>query len=258
MRPALRGVQAFGRWARQSVLFWGLNAAFLPAVALVLATSGGETRRSRSTAMIRWWGWTTLRIFGVRLDVDASTAAELARRRPRIVTFNHSSTLDICLMTALWPTAGTAVVKRELLRVPLIGQTVAMLDFVPLDRRNPELAQASLRRAAQRVSAEQLSVLIAPEGTRAPDGKLLPFKLGAFHLAAQSGAPIVPLVLHGVGAVWPRSQWYARPGTVTARLLAEHTVRDVSTVHESAETLHAAYQAALDAGPRALSHAPTQ
>jgi 1-acyl-sn-glycerol-3-phosphate acyltransferase len=236
---------AIARWSIQSVLYWSYNALFLPTVLLVLSTSRGEVRRERATALVRWWGRTTLRIFGVTLDIDAVTAAELARRRPRVMTFNHSSTLDICLMTALWPVAGTAVIKRELLHLPLMGQAIAMLDFVPLDRANPEVAQSSLQAAARRIAQEDLTVLIAPEGTRSLTGELLPFKLGAFHLAAQSGAPIVPLVLHGVPAIWPRSQWYARPGVVRARLLPEVQAIDSTAIHQHAEQLHAAYLAAL-------------
>ncbi|MBI5609198.1 MAG: 1-acyl-sn-glycerol-3-phosphate acyltransferase [Deltaproteobacteria bacterium] len=240
---------AVSRWLVQSAAFWSFNAAFLPLLLVVLATARGEVRRTRATALVRWWGRTTLRIFRVRLAVDAATMAELQRRRRRVLTFNHSSTLDICLMTALWPAACAAVVKREMLHLPLMGQAIAMLDFVPLDRRNPALAQASLQAAAERMRREDLTVMISPEGTRSPTGALQPFKLGAFHLAAQADAPILPLVLHGVPAVWPRSQWYARPGTVTAQLLPERpavdAAADAQVVHAQAEELHHAYLAAL-------------
>jgi len=241
---------AMGRWAVQSLGFWSFNAVFLPTLLVALLSSRGERRRTRATALVRWWGRSTLRIFGIRLVVSAETAAELQRRRRRVLTFNHSSTLDICLMTALWPEAGAAVVKREMLHLPLMGQAIAMLDFVPLDRRNPAVAQASLQAAAERMRREDLTVMIAPEGTRSPSGALQPFKLGAFHLAAQADAPIVPLVLHGVPAVWPRSQWYARPGTVTAQLLPERSAGDPQVVHEQAKELHRDYLAALTGSAR--------
>lgn len=248
---AIDWLLAVARWCRQSVAYWSFNAVFLPVVVVALLSARGERRRARGTRLVNWWGRTTLRIFGVTLVVEPSAAAELSRRRRRVLTFNHSSTLDICLMTALWPPGGVAVVKRELLHLPLMGQAIALLDFLPLDRGNPQVAQASLQAAALRMRQEALTVMIAPEGTRSPSGALQPFKLGAFHLADQAEAPIVPLVLHGVPRIWPRSQWYARPGVVTAAVLPElpcDTGSDrEARVHERAVALHAAYLTQLAA-----------
>ncbi len=242
---------ALVRWCRQSVAYWSFNLLFLPTVLLALATARGERRKARATRLVNWWGRTTLRIFSVTLVVEPAAAAELAQRRRRVLTFNHSSTLDICLMTALWPPGGVAVVKRELLHLPLMGQAIAMLDFLPLDRGNAQVAQASLQAAAARMRQEDLTVMIAPEGTRSPTGGLQPFKLGAFHLADGAEAPIVPLVLHGVPQIWPRSQWYARPGVVTAAILPERpyspTGNGDAQVRERATDLHQAYLVQLAA-----------
>lgn len=238
------------RWLYQSVAYWGFNFVFLPTVVVALLATSGRRRQDRATRLVRWWGRTTLAIFGVRLLVPPEIAAQLAERQRRVLTFNHSSTLDICLMTALWPAGGVAVVKRELLHLPLMGQAIALLDFIPLHRGNAQVAQASLQAAAERMRRDDLTVMIAPEGTRSRDGSLQPFKLGAFHLAAQADAPIVPLVLHGVPQVWPRSQWYARPGVVRAELLApwpSGAEADSVALHGRAEQLRSAYLAALQA-----------
>ena len=248
---AIDWLLAVVRWARQSVLYWAFNALFLPTVLVALLTTKGPRRHHRATWLVNWWGRTTLRIFSVRLVIEPAAALELGRRRRRVLTFNHSSTLDICLMTALWPPGGVAVVKRELLHLPLMGQAIALLDFLPLDRGNAQVAQASLHAAAERMRQDDLTVMIAPEGTRSPDGSLQAFKLGAFHLAAGADAPIVPLVLHGVPQIWPRAQWYARPGVVTARILPDRDSGaldpDSAAMHLRATQLRQDYLAALHA-----------
>ena len=66
---------------------------------------------------------------------------------------------------------------------------------------------------------DKLTVVIAPEGTRTAVGVLGPFKAGVFHLALESKAPIVPLVIHGAEQLQPRGQYFAHPGTVVARIL---------------------------------------
>ena len=67
--------------------------------------------------------------------------------------------------------------------------------------------------------SEQLVVALAPEGTRSRDGRLGPFKKGAFHLAMQAGVPIVPVVIHNAGDVAPKGEFVLRPATVEVDVL---------------------------------------
>ena len=120
--------------------------------------------------------------------------------------FNHASTLDIFIVQATLPDHGVPVAKREFIRVPLIGWTVYLLDFVLLDRKDRRRAAASLSRAAARITRERLSVVIAPEGTRSHTGELGPFKLGPMHLAVASHAPLVPMIIHGSARAMPHGQ----------------------------------------------------
>jgi 1-acyl-sn-glycerol-3-phosphate acyltransferase len=187
---------------------------------------------------------------GVHLVLEPPVVAELSRRRRRVLTFNHNSTMDIMVMTALWPNGTVAVVKREMLWVPLMGTAMYFLDFLPLDRGNHDRATASLHAAAARVREADLTLMIAPEGTRSRTGELQPFKLGAFHLAAEADAPIVPLAVHGTRELWPRWQLQCNPGTVTVRLLPEQPSghgqpQTPEAVRERAQRLHTCYEATL-------------
>jgi 1-acyl-sn-glycerol-3-phosphate acyltransferase len=60
-----------------------------------------------------------------------------------------------------------------------------------------------------------LHMIIYPEGTRTSDGKLLPFKKGPFHLAMESGVPVLPLTILGTYEAWPKHRFALKQGVVT-------------------------------------------
>lgn len=176
-----------------------------------------------------------LRVVGVRLVV--TNGAALAGRRTRVLTFNHTSQLDLAVVASLMPPGGTPLGKKEVFRIPFLGQAWWGLRLPTVDRGNPVRAQRSLARLAERARAERATVVIAPEGTRSRTGELGPFKMGAFHLAAALGAPIVPLVLRGAAQCQPMGRVIIDPGTVVVEVLEElpaelvgagdpHAVRD--------------------------------
>jgi 1-acyl-sn-glycerol-3-phosphate acyltransferase len=91
--------------------------------------------------------------------------------------------------------------------------------YIPLDRSGGRKALKSMALAAGRIAAGA-SVVIFPEGTRTPDGLLLPFKRGAFLLAAKAGVPIVPFTINGSREVNPPDRILLRPGTIRVSFAA--------------------------------------
>jgi len=217
--------------------------------ALMLATtllSFGTLSHSVGRPLLRLWGRGMLLILGVRLIVRGRE--HVRGRSARVIPFNHASTLDIFIVQALLPDGGVPVAKREFIRVPIVGWVVYLLDFVLLDRKNRARAAASLQRAASRITREQLSVIIAPEGTRSPTGALGQFKLGPMHLAVASHAPIVPMVIVGSARRIPHGRWSSQPGPVIVEFLSP-----VTTDHYTLENLHENTQALRDRFVTALA-----
>lgn len=172
--------------------------------------------RPRMRATIRRWGRTLLWMLGVRLELSGE---EHSLGGGRILMTNHVSVLDLLVYASIWPPAGTVVHKKEFERIPVIGRTMRILGFIPIDRSDAAAGRLSLEEAARRVREEGATLLIAPEGTRSRDGRLQSFKKGPFHLAIATGAPIVIGVMEGVEKVLPGGTWIARPGTVRVRFL---------------------------------------
>lgn len=88
-----------------------------------------------------------------------------------------------------------------------------MGDLVAVDRRNREAAVNSMREA-EAVMSRGLNMTVFPEGTRSPDGRLLPFKKGPFYLAIDSGIPIVPVTILGSESLMPKGSLVIHSGTV--------------------------------------------
>jgi putative phosphoserine phosphatase/1-acylglycerol-3-phosphate O-acyltransferase len=127
---------------------------------------------------------------------------------------NHQSALiDLLVTTTVLGGGFTAVAKKEAASVPVIGQLLTLADFAFLDRADATQARAALDGAADRL-ARGTSIVISPEGTRSMTPSVGRFKKGGFHLAMQSGVPIVPVVIRNAGELMWRNARTARSGTV--------------------------------------------
>ena len=235
----------------RQVFTWTFTAVYVPGIIVICLFASHKKRTIIGPKLVRGWGKTILFNARVRVVRTPRAQAILATREPRVLTFNHSSTLDVPLGASLLPEGGVLVVKDEMRTIPFMGQGLAALGTLFLNRGNREQAYASLEKAGERIGRESLQVLIAPEGTRSQDGNLQPFKRGAFHLSHVSGAPIHPVVLHGCTTVWPMGKFAPIPGTVTIDVLPPMNVTDGSPegLNAAADRLRGYYADALEAGP---------
>lgn len=134
--------------------------------------------------------------------------------RPAVFLINHQSALiDLVVVTQVLRTGITAVAKKEVKSIPVVGQLMTWLDFAYIDRGNTGQAMDAMAEAVDRLRAG-ISIVISPEGTRSYTPQVGPFKKGAFHLAMQAGVPIVPIVIRNAGQLMWRGAKVARSGTV--------------------------------------------
>ncbi|KAK9673897.1 hypothetical protein RND81_12G197200 [Saponaria officinalis] len=136
-----------------------------------------------------------------------------------IYVSNHASIIDMFLTMWLTPTGTVSIAKKEIVWYPLIGQLYYLSNHLRIDRSNPNAAIVSLKKAAQAVVRNNLSLILFPEGTRSKNGRLLPFKKGFVHLALQTRLPIVPIVLTGTHKAWRKGSLRVRPVHITVKYL---------------------------------------
>ncbi len=156
----------------------------------------------------------TARAFGIRRELEGWEALPHDLRsggRPAVFVGNHTSLFDPPLMISTLPCRPVFVAKRELARVPFLGWVIWLADFIFIDRRDRTAALRGLEKAADRIRAGQ-SIVAFPEGTRSSDGRLLPFKKGAFALAFEAGVPVVPFAIHGGPEILPKGDWRVTGG----------------------------------------------
>ena len=155
----------------------------------------------------------------IGLDLDVHGREHLWRHRPAIFMFNHQSNADMLIMASLIRRDIVGVGKRELKQLPVIGPLMGAAGVVFIDRSDRRAAIETMKPLVNAMRDERKSLVIAPEGTRAPTRKLGAFKKGGFHIAIESGVPIVPVVIHNSGDISPKGEKIFRSGTVHVDVL---------------------------------------
>lgn len=173
------------------------------------------------------WG---VRAAGVRVEVTGRERVPAGVAC--IILPNHVSNLDPPVVFPAVPGMAAAMLKKELIRIPLLGTGMLLGGFVPVERSSRrEDAQASVEKAAETLK-RGLHMLIFAEGTRSKDGRLQPFKRGPFYLAMQTGAPIVPVVITGTETMMRKGSMAITPGVARVEFLGPVWPKDFATREE--------------------------
>jgi 1-acyl-sn-glycerol-3-phosphate acyltransferase len=150
------------------------------------------------------------RLAGVRIRVEG--LGRIPSERACIFMSNHVSNLDPPALISLIPGRTSAFMKRSLMNLPILGTGFRQGEFIAVDRTgNPADAQRSVTEA-QRVLAKGVHITTFVEGTRSPDGRMLPFKKGPFFLAMAAGAPCIPISIYGTETIMRKGSSRIHPG----------------------------------------------
>ncbi len=202
----------------------------------------------RNSPNLKWgerrWAATGVRASGMDLHTDLAAMPE----GPCVIMANHQSNLDIPVLVHAFPEHRIGfVAKQSLFDIPLFGKAMLASGHVPIDRSNRRRAMRSMDNAAK-AAARGVTVVIFPEGTRNPDPSagLQEFKIGGMIMALKCGLPVVPVVIHGTGAVLPKGSGRVRPGVVRVRALPAFSPADYNLKERERlrDDLHAAMDAA--------------
>ncbi len=180
--------------------------------------------------MMRKWSQTILQFLGVKLQVHG--LENIVNRGSKIVISNHESALDIPILMAALPIPIRFMAKKELFQIPLFGWTLNLARHIPVDRKRPRKSYTVINRVSKELIRNGLSIAVSPEGTRSYDGKIAPFKKGAFRLAHIHNLPILPVLILGARHCVPNKSLSIIPGIVEVHIGKEVRLSDYPTMND--------------------------
>jgi 1-acyl-sn-glycerol-3-phosphate acyltransferase len=130
---------------------------------------------------------------------------------------NHASYIDPVVLMATLPAEFHFVAKRALADYPLIGTVIRKAEHITIEKTVLSDRLAGADEVARRLADGEL-LMIFPEGTFVRTPGLLPFRLGAFRAAVDTGRPVVPVAIEGTRHVLPDGTWWFRHGPVTVTI----------------------------------------
>jgi 1-acyl-sn-glycerol-3-phosphate acyltransferase len=201
MTARLRGIFLLGFW-------FTLIAVLAPFMIAARLLTGNE---NAIYSPVRFFIKLGLKLVGVRVAV--SGLERLDPRQTYIFTPNHQSMIEVPLLVTYLKRNPAYLAKKEVFKYPIFGYGISLMGVIPVDRSNTQAAVESAR-AATEMLRKGKDYVVYPEGTRSRDGRLLPFKKGAFIMAIDAGVPVAPVTISGCTKIMPKGEVKIFPSTI--------------------------------------------
>ncbi len=184
---------------------------FLLAVFIVVTTVAGLVlclvrpfHRETVGVVSSWYGKAS-KILGVTVEIRRDPAVTAAM--PCVFLANHQNNYDLFTISGALVPGTVTIGKKSLKWIPFFGQLYWFLGNILIDRNNKSKAVGTMQGAVERITRDQLSVWVFPEGTRSRGRGLLPIKTGAFHIAQQAQVGIVPICMSSTSNKIRLNRW---------------------------------------------------
>lgn len=185
------------------ITFFGLVYSFF----VNLIDSTGD----RFNKISIWWSRLDIKLFGISIDVKGRD--NYNPNKNYLVVSNHVGMADIPILIGILNLNIRLVAKEDIGKIPLFGRVIKKAGYIMIKRGQNREALNSLL-AATEVLKSGRSMLIFPEGTRSATGELQPFKRGAFLVAQQGRAPVLPVTIIGTHLITPKNSFKINKGKV--------------------------------------------
>ncbi len=182
---------------------------------------------------VKPWAKSNLWAGGIKLQVEG---LENIPTEPCIIMFNHQSALDILAYMSILPIDWRAIMKKEVGQIPFIGWVSRLSGHYLVARDGSSSDTKEVKKIVSKIRLGP-SVVVAPEGTRSKDGKLLPFQKGGFLIAVLARVPVVTMVITGGAELLSKGSRHPNPGIMKIKLLPPISVDDLPKGREGREKL---------------------
>jgi 1-acyl-sn-glycerol-3-phosphate acyltransferase len=196
-------------------MLW-MAVTVIPWTLAVLLTSLVASRTTTWWVAVNWFRvvmWGTRHILGVRMEVQGMENLPLGQASAAVLLSKHQSTLETLWLPTLMTHPLAFVFKRELLKIPFFGWSMARLDMIHIDRESRAAAMKHVIAQGHALLAHGTWVIMFPEGTRMARGTEGTYQTAGTRLAVETGAPVVPIAV-ATGRCWPKQGFVKYPGVV--------------------------------------------
>lgn len=204
-------------WLRSLVHMAWIVVTVVPWTLAVLLVSLVPPRSYAWWTAVNWFRvvmWGTRMILGVRFEVLGREHLPVGKTSAAVLLCNHQSTLETLLLPTLMPHPLAFVFKRELLRIPFFGWSMARLDMIHINRESRTEAMKHVIEQGCRLLSQGTWVIMFPEGTRMPRGQKGTYQTAGTRLAVQAGVPVVPIAV-ATARCWPNEGFAKHAGVAT-------------------------------------------
>lgn len=177
--------------------------------------------------------YATQYLHAMGLEVTGPSRQELDAIKPCILVANHTSLLDALIFVSIFDIDVRILAKAGLFKFPFLGRILRQCHHIAVYRGH-QAQNMRIREDIREAIAQGACILIFPEGTRTPDGRLGPFKRGAFYNAIEVGVPIVPLLFRGTFEAMPKTTLRVKPGACSLSILAPIAAPTEGDLHQRA------------------------
>lgn len=174
----------------------------------------------------KWYGKVSW-ILGIEVEIRRDPAIQVGE--PYVYIANHQNNLDLFTLSGSVLPRTVTIGKKSLKYIPFFGQLYWLSGNFLIDRDDKTKALNTMLAAAERIANQKISVWMFPEGTRSYGRGLLPFKMGAFHIALEANVPLVPVCMSTTHQQFKLNRW--NNGKVIIQMQApvllskEHNIR---------------------------------
>ncbi|MCD7710521.1 MAG: 1-acyl-sn-glycerol-3-phosphate acyltransferase [Porphyromonadaceae bacterium] len=166
----------------------------------------------------RVWGyypgliWSRLFCLVSLVRVEVRGREKIDPKTSYVFVSNHQGAYDIFLVYGYLGHKFKWMMKSSLRRIPFVGAACVAAGFIFVDRSGKGLRETLA--SAEKILTKGMSLVVFPEGSRTPDGKIHRFKKGAYQIADDLSLPVVPLTIDGSYRVLPKGGRLVRPGKI--------------------------------------------
>ncbi|NCN70581.1 MAG: 1-acyl-sn-glycerol-3-phosphate acyltransferase [Betaproteobacteria bacterium] len=226
-------------WMRSVLHMVWIVLTVVPWTLAVLLVSLVPPRTYAWWTAVNWFRvvmWGTRVILGVRFKVLGYEHLPIGKTSAAVLVCNHQSALETLLLPTLMPQPLAFVFKRELLRIPFFGWSMARLDMIHINRESRTEAMKHVIEQGCRLLKQGTWVIMFPEGTRMSRGQKGTYQTAATRLAVHAGAPVIPIAV-ATARCWPKEGFtkYAGEATVSIGPAIQSQGRDPKALMREAE-----------------------